>query len=169
MMQACDLKAADLARLSGVGKPTISKILNRSDSDPSYRIMKILFQTIDKISTIESGPIVGIMTSKVITVEENESVASAKDKMLEHDVSQLPVLSSGRIVGLITEASILSHPRARVAREAMGFDYVVVAPDKNWMELREMMVRLQATLIVERGRLVGIASRSDFLKLSNKC
>ena len=163
LMQATDLRPADLARLSGVSKPTISKILNRPDSDPSYRIMKILFETVDRIHAIESGPIKEIMTPKVVTAEENEPIANAKDKMLRKNISQLPVLSSGRIVGLITEASTLSHPHAKVAGEAMCFDYVVVSPDRNWAELREMMAGLQATLVVENGKLVGIASRSDFL------
>ncbi len=163
LMLTCRIKAADLARLSGVSKSTISKILNKPNFDPSFRVMKALFQALESASSIISGPISEIMSSKVITVQENEALETAKRKMIDNSISQLPALSSGQVVGLLTEAGILSHPHARVVREAMTYDYVVVGREKNWGDLRGLMASLQAVLVVEQGQLVGIATRADFL------
>jgi predicted transcriptional regulator len=164
LMRTRGVKATELASQSEVSKGTISKILNKPNFDPSYRIMKALFETVDKISEGNSKSVESVMTSKVVTVEENESVASAKRKMLANDVSQLPVVLSGNILGLITEASILSHPGATIVKEAVIFDYAIVGKDKKVADLERLILSLQAIMVVHEEKLVGILTKADFLK-----
>ncbi|MGZ4126796.1 MAG: CBS domain-containing protein [Actinomycetota bacterium] len=48
-----------------------------------------------------------LMTKKVITIEEGEDAASAARLMLEHDVRQLPVVSAGRLVGVVARRDLI--------------------------------------------------------------
>lgn len=67
------------------------------------------------------------MTAPAITVESFCSVATAAARMLEHGVNRLPVLSSGRLAGIVTRADIVrafARPDAEVeadAREQLAF------------------------------------------------
>jgi CBS domain-containing protein len=61
------------------------------------------------------------MTAPAITVESFCSIATAASRMLEHGVNRLPVLSRGRIVGIVTRADIVrafARPDAEIEAEA---------------------------------------------------
>jgi predicted transcriptional regulator len=164
LMQSRGIKATDLARQSGVSKGTISKILNKPQFEPSYRIMRLLFKTVDSISNGNVRPVRDLMTRRVITADEDEAVSRVKKKMLDNSVSQLPVLSDGKVIGLITESSILGNPRATVAKEALAFDYGVVSPDANALLLDKAVAQFQAILVMEGMKIVGILTKADFLR-----
>ena len=53
-------------------------------------------------------PVAQLMTKDPITIELTASVAEAAQKMLEHKISTLPVLESGKVVGIITESDLFS-------------------------------------------------------------
>ena len=48
-----------------------------------------------------------IMSTDVMTVESGVSVADAAGQMRNHRVGSLPVMESGRLVGIVTEVDIL--------------------------------------------------------------
>lgn len=48
-----------------------------------------------------------VMTRDVITADPTMSVEEAADTMLRHDVSALPVLDEGRLIGIVTTADVL--------------------------------------------------------------
>lgn len=47
-----------------------------------------------------------VMTYDPITADPEDSIQEAAERMLEHKVSGLPVISGGRLVGIITESDI---------------------------------------------------------------
>ena len=52
-------------------------------------------------------PLHEIMTRDVVTADPLMSVEEAADTMLRHDVSALPVLDEGRLIGIVTTADVL--------------------------------------------------------------
>ena len=46
------------------------------------------------------------MSPKVITVEPQQSLAEARSLLHRHNIRQLPVLRSGRLVGIITDRDL---------------------------------------------------------------
>lgn len=48
-----------------------------------------------------------IMGTDVLTVESDASLAAAADTMRKHRIGSLPVVESGRVVGIVTEVDVL--------------------------------------------------------------
>jgi len=59
------------------------------------------------VGTNIDRPLREIMTRDVVTADPLMSVEEAADTMLHHDVSALPVLDEGRLVGIVTTADLL--------------------------------------------------------------
>ncbi|MEM2098154.1 MAG: CBS domain-containing protein [Candidatus Bathyarchaeia archaeon] len=60
----------------------------------------------EKVPTL-SIPAKGIMSTPVITIDAEDSLREAEEKMHKHDVSCLPVLSQERLVGIVTKLDFL--------------------------------------------------------------
>ena len=50
-----------------------------------------------------------IMSTEVITVSPNDDVADAVRIMIEKRIGSLPVVQTGRVVGIVTETDVLRH------------------------------------------------------------
>jgi len=159
------IKASDLARKCNMSKATVSKIL--AGKLKNYETIRKVSEALDQIVVNEasSETIQEIMIRRVVALEENDSVANAKKIMLSKNFSQLPVITSdGVLRGLVTEQSILFSPEAIYVRDALSADYAVVSPDKAIDETRQIIRNVQALLIQSHGKLLGIVTKSDFLK-----
>ena len=138
-----------------------------------------------------------IMTSPVITIRQDASVAEAAKLMLDRDVSALPVLDdSERLAGILTHSDFGLSPKfrplvdniysllgstttpehleetahqvgKRQVREVMRRNIITVPEDASIEHIARLMLRSQIHRlpVVTDGRLVGIVTRHDFLKL----
>jgi cystathionine beta-synthase len=86
-----------------------------------------------------------------------------------YDVSQLPVLADGRIVGIVDEEDILlevyenpGHFREPVT-EAMESHLVTVAPDAGVDELKRIFDRGLVAIVVDGDEFLGLITRIDLL------
>ncbi|MDG6943071.1 MAG: CBS domain-containing protein [Nitrososphaerota archaeon] len=162
LMLSHSIKSTELAKTSGINKGTISRIL-RKKVEPSYTTMKRLFEAVYAISSAKEKVVAEVMTRKVVTAKEDETIYSVKKKMLDGKLSQLPVLSNDNVIGMVTEGSLLANPKATKAKDALTYDYLVVDPQRSTAGLREVMLDFQAILVLQDGKLRGILTKSDFL------
>ncbi|HEX7217949.1 MAG TPA: pyridoxal-phosphate dependent enzyme [Burkholderiales bacterium] len=105
----------------------------------------------------------------VATVNADETVMAAYQRMKLYDVSQLPVLKDGRIVGIVDEEDILlevydnpAHFREPVT-EAMESHLVTVAPSASPGQLMEIFKRGLVAIVVDGDEFLGLITRIDFL------
>ena len=135
-----------------------------------------------------------VMTRDVITVERETSVADVIRLMLENNVSGLPVLDDGKVVGILTEGDLLrrsetgtekQRPRwleilmgpGRMAGEyvrthgrkveaIMTTDLISVTGDTPLDEVVGLMERrrIKRVPVIEGDALIGIVSRLDLLR-----
>jgi acetoin utilization protein AcuB len=75
----------------------IQQAVPMASHDESDRSTRLLVRD----NTVEE-----IMTSAPITVAADDSVQVAAERMLEYQISGLPVIDGGKIVGMITESDI---------------------------------------------------------------
>ena len=105
----------------------------------------------------------------VATVSADETVLAAYQRMKLYDVSQLPVLKNGRIVGIVDEEDILlevydnpAHFREPVT-EAMESHLVTVPPTATVEQLMEIFNRGLVAIVVDGNEFLGLITRIDFL------
>lgn len=100
------LSQKELATLSNVSQSMIAKI-ESGKIEPSYLIIKKIFQTLDDLSRKENKKCKDIMSKKIIFMDHKENVNNASKTMHKHSISQLPIKNQDKIVGTISENILL--------------------------------------------------------------
>jgi acetoin utilization protein AcuB len=124
-----------------------------------------------------------IMTTNVVTVNEKTSLTDARRIMEAHRIRRLPVVNRGKLVGLLTKHKLLEvAPSPATSLSRWELNYLL---DK--LTVKEIMVKNPWTItpdtpveealrtgrekgygafpVVEDGRLVGIVTESDIVRL----
>ncbi len=106
-----------------------------------------------------------IMLARVITIHAEESVAVARLIMERRGVGALPVLSNGKLAGMLTHRDAILLGRAAKnlkVSEVMARELVVIKKSTPLKEIAQIMkaTGLQRLPVVERGRLVGLVTQS---------
>ena len=107
-----------------------------------------------------------IMTTRVITVTENETKQQAARLLSQHRISGLPVVNDHNVVvGVVTEYDVISKEGPTV-REIMTRGVISVTPDTDLDEVRYILVheRIKRLPVIDQGRLLGIVSRADLVR-----
>ncbi|HKU45510.1 MAG TPA: pyridoxal-phosphate dependent enzyme, partial [Burkholderiales bacterium] len=105
----------------------------------------------------------------VATVNADETVLAAHQRMKLYDVSQLPVLKDGRIVGIVDEEDILMEVADNPAHfgepvtEAMESHLVTVPPGASHAQLLEIFKRGLVAIVMDGDEFLGLITRIDFL------
>jgi cystathionine beta-synthase len=105
----------------------------------------------------------------VATVGADETVTAAYQRMKLYDVSQLPVLQEGRIVGIVTEEDILlevyGNPEhfAQPVTAAMERNLVTLSPNDPVEKLKDIFERGMVAIVVDGEEFLGLITRIDLL------
>jgi len=110
------------------------------------------------------------MNPKVASLSQDESVGIAHQRMLDKGYRGIPIVESGKVVGIVTMSDVLRVPREQMASTAlksvMTKNVRVAYPDETLHGvLKKMTINEIGRLpVVERntGQLLGIITRTDF-------
>jgi len=127
-----------------------------------------------------------VMTTNVVTIPSSTSLADARRIMDAHRIKRLPVVDKGKMVGVVSRDTLdkagpsklttfsmheLSYLLSKVTvKEVMKTDLVTVPPDATVEESVTLAQshRVGALIVLENGRVVGIATTNDiFYKIVN--
>jgi acetoin utilization protein AcuB len=121
-----------------------------------------------------------IMTTNVVTIPSSTSIADAKRIMEAHRIRRLPVVDKGKLVGIVTERRLESVSPSKATsltvwelsylldrttvKEIMERNVITVSPDMSAEESLAVAQgnKVGALVVVEDGRVVGIATTNDF-------
>ena len=113
-----------------------------------------------------------IMTSTVITADEDMLVTDVIKLLLRWHISGLPIVDSdGQLVGIITEHDVLNfalsgHAADTKASEVMTMNVVTYSPDTLVVEVINFFAahRVRRVPVVDSGKVVGVISRRDIVR-----
>ena len=109
-----------------------------------------------------------IMTRKVFTISPEASVQEAAQLLYQERISGVPVVNAGGgIIGIITEADIISKASREGLRVAdiMSHEIIAVTEDTPINEIALLLSerKIKRVPVLSEGKLVGIVSRADIV------
>ncbi len=87
----------------------------------------------DLLRAKEDDPVAGVMTREVITVTEYTAIEEAARIMADHQISSLPVMRDGRLVGIITETDLFNIFLELLAAREPGLRLTMLVPEEKGM------------------------------------
>jgi acetoin utilization protein AcuB len=114
----------------------------------------------------------GFMTRSPHTIGVDQPLARARALMQEHHIRHLPVLSGGKLVGILSDRdlALVATLRADEERvpvsEAMTPDPEALTPETSleWVAAEMAERRIGSVVVMEHGHVVGIFTTVDALR-----
>lgn len=126
-----------------------------------------------------------VMTHDVATVQLNDKLAVADDVMRLGRIRHMPVVDEdGELAGIVSQRDLFHNAllqtlgygtRAKqqamdlcTVKDAMVSQVITIAPDALLSEAARMMVekKIGSIVVVDDGKIAGILTESDFVKLA---
>lgn len=126
-----------------------------------------------------------VMSTEMVTLGRNDTLTIADDLMKQQRVRHLPVLDEdGDLCGIVTQRDLFRGAVLRalgygsraeemmlatlVVKEAMTENPISVAPSASLADAARLMLehRVGSLPVLEDGRLVGILTEGDFVRLA---
>ena len=113
-----------------------------------------------------------IMTPKVITITEDKTMGDAARVMGEKHIGSLIVVADHKPKGIVTERDLLSgilalgrDPAKTKVGTAMSWPLVTISPDAPIKDAARIMMKRKGRLaVMDKEKLIGIVSASDFIR-----
>ena len=121
-----------------------------------------------------------VMTTNVVTIPSNTSIADAKKIMKVHKIERLPVVDKQKLVGIVTERRLENVSPSKATsltvwevsyllnttpvKDIMEKDVITVLPDMNVEEgvALAQSSKVGSLVVLEDNRVVGMATTNDF-------
>ncbi|MDD3471463.1 MAG: CBS and ACT domain-containing protein [Syntrophaceae bacterium] len=123
------------------------------------------------------------MSRKVVTVNVNDSMQHAINRLMEHDISMMPVMEDGKLVGIVTDRDLKrASPSDAVMLDIQRILYllsklevgaimsrypITLSPDHTMEEAAEIMLTNKISgcpVLDESSHIVGMLTKSDIFR-----
>lgn len=169
-----DITQAELAAASGVSQSTITKI-EKGRISTSYETVVRLFETLDAMAKKKHEVhLMDIASKDIASVQDDCTVHEVTEMLRSTGYSQIPVFRGDSPVGSISERSIFRHIgrdltleelSRRPVSEIMEDSFPIVPETASIDAVSSMLLSSNAVLITRRGKIVGMITNADLLKL----
>lgn len=118
-----------------------------------------------------------IMTTKIISVDKDDSLKRVLDLMQKYDITKIPVLEEKKFFGLATD-NVIAYKLGSIRKRGITASRLhassvtekevkVVSPDEDVKNILKTVGEPGPTMlpIVENGKLVGVVTKADLLPL----
>jgi predicted transcriptional regulator len=165
MRKEAHITQQQLADEVGITQAHISRIENEKVNPTLSTINKI----ISVLQENKKMKCKDLASGKFIFIKPDNSINQAIRLMKENDISQIPVMHNGNCVGSINDRTIVRSidriSGATEVREVMDEPFPVISCDDSVEVVKSLLEYHQAVLISDRGKIVGIITKSDLLSL----
>ncbi len=115
------------------------------------------------------GDVVQAKAMNLVTATRRDVVSDVIAKMKQYDVSQLPVVEDGRLVGMISEVDLLTYLLDGDHRASDPIEAIidpappVVDPASPVDALADVFLSANAVVVVDHGAVAGIVTKIDVI------
>jgi len=108
-----------------------------------------------------------VMTPNPVVVTPDTTVGDVIELMFRYKHLGYPVVEDGRLIGIVTLDDVAKAPRDALVTEVMNKEIVTIAPENSAFDAFKIMNEygIGRLPVVEDGRLVGIISRTDLMRV----
>lgn len=155
----------ELANRAGVSQSLIAKI-ESARIDPTYTKTKKIFAALSDLEKKEEIKAEQLMASRIVSVGSGTPVKEAIAKMKKYEISQLPVIDNHKLVGLVSESTILDallNSKATKVSEIMQESPPIVSKTASIQVVSNLLKHYPVVIVSEGGRLIGLITKSDLL------
>ena len=162
-----------LARLAGVSQSLIAK-LESQKIDPAYTKVKAIFDALERLQTETEVRADEVLHNEVVGIQKIDPVSKAVQMMADYGYSQLPVFNGEHAIGSISEKTIIGKVSAgkdlnQVSKfqvsDMMEEAFPQVGEDAPLPLISSLLQVYPAVLISTKGKIVGIVTKADLLKM----
>jgi predicted transcriptional regulator len=161
-----------LATLAGISTSMINQI-ESGRCKPSYETAKRIFEILGSLEGQSSLKARDICSPNLISVQKNETLHSAIDKMRSNSISQIPVFDGSRVIGILSEDGLAKslveqrekEIRTMVVSMVMESPPPVVDVSTPAKALVPLVRFSKCVLVSEKGDVTGIITVTDTLKM----
>ncbi len=150
------------AHIAGVSQSLVAKI-ESGRLDPSYSNVVKIEHAIALLKGKKEKEAKDIMTKKAITASPDEQIESVIKLMAKHSISQVPILDKEKIIGLVTEGSILEK-KGKTTEKCMIEAPPIVTGSTKFSVIKALLEFYPIIAVEEKGRLVGVVTKADLIK-----
>lgn len=157
----------ELAIEVGVSQSYIARI-ERGTLDPKLSIVN---RIVAVLTSRRKRICADIMTKDPVTIDARDPASVAVELMQNHNFSQIPVLRGTQMIGMVTEKDIirnLDHDMKELSvQTVMSPEGIPIIDETTLVDvITPLFQTYQAILVHNQGRIRGIITRSDLLKLT---
>ena len=189
LMVELSVSEQELGEPTSLAQSTVSKILTGRRA-ARYEEMKgfidVLLYRLSALPRDLKVKDVSIIGEELVSVFSDEPVQDAAERLFEGGFTQLPVMErvTNQCVGLITDGTILERlllppkgygktwPRELAMRRIIDANIMDMVPifsvDASLDEAARSLIHHYAILVQDKGTVVGLLTRADFLKFLSK-
>ena len=173
----------EAARLMLTDKSTLLPVIQSEENPVLQGVVSLLdvFMNIDS-SKLPDKRISEIMSKDVVIASPDDAITKVWNKMIDSDLTGLPVIKAGKPIGMITMFDILKRGWARISKEddrrpvdstqmrvekLMSTPLYTVRPEDSLLTALKTMANYDVgriSVVDGEGKLVGIVDRYDLIK-----
>jgi predicted transcriptional regulator len=171
--QKLGISQRKMARKLGISQSMVAKIEAES-INPSYRLVQKIFGYLNGMQAVSMGRARDVASKPLYALRRSHTVGEAVKMLQERGFKQLPVVEGNHNIGSVSERGIsrriletsrprllLDRPIAKIMDEALP----TVSEDLPVEGIIPLLQRTQAVLTTKQGRITGIITNADLLKL----
>lgn len=164
------LTQIELARISGVSQSLIAKV-ESGKIEPTFAKVKKISEALDNLNKKNNKRLSEIMVKKIIYCSKQDRVSVVIKKMKKYSISQLPVLESEKVIGLVTESTILEKISQGEVNELSAEDVMkesapIVNHKSSIDVVSGLLKHFSIVLVSKKGKIIGLITKYDLLAVA---
>ena len=159
------LTQIDLAKRANVSQSLIAKI-ESGKIDPTFTKTKKIFETSSDLENKEEVKAEELMNRKIISVSPGNDIKESVNKMKKFGISQMPVIDAHKVVGLVSETTLLDalmSEKGKKIVDIMEETPPIVSKTASIQIVSNLLRHYPMVLVSESGKLIGLITKADLL------